>query len=97
MLGNFLLSVIQLQKLMLLVPRLCLEQASEARKLFSASSPACVCPAGKICTKQHPVKLKHWGKTGQLSCLLSCLSQQATSKGCLHESSPSLLPEQFCI
>ena len=65
-----------------------LKQVSKARKLVSANSQVRGCPAGKIHTKQYPVKLKPSGKTGQLSCLVSDLfsaKQQAGSSGCSHK------------
>ena len=66
--------------LVLQAARLKLKQVSEARKLVSANSQVRGCPAGKIHEKQHPVKVKPSGKTGQLSCLVSSFLSKATSR-----------------
>lgn len=60
--------------------RLWLEQWREARKLGSANSKFRGCLAGKTHKKQYPVKVTPFGKTDQLSCLVSSFVSKAASR-----------------
>ncbi len=73
-----------LKSLVPLAARLWLKQVSEAKKLVLASCQVRGCPAGKIHRKRYLVKVKLYGKTGKLSCLVvTFLSKAASRSQCL--------------
>ena len=83
-----------------LAARLWLKQVSEARKLVSANGQVRGCPAGKIHKKQYPVKVIISGRTGQLSCLVTCFCQQSSKQeaaAVCTRGSKGLLPGQACL